>query len=206
MKYLLKTVALAIIVMSAGCAVSATATSDEDLIGRMMHRQPSPAMYGYGRAPIPARPPVVQFSSALGPPAPFSDNVFHLEVVNNVAVYGEKDLILTRLWVGGVEKPLLKFVKIFDHVFPVRYLDYRVHDQVNLPPCYQLDGSGQCQVRVVAQASSWRYGPNGIKIPSANVVCIERTVSALEGVADLSWNWRINSSTVTCPEQGVAMK
>lgn len=181
-----------------GCAVSGTATQ-QDLIGQMVQPDPDPAPFGQGRAPIPPRPPVANFSGAMGPAAPFSDNVMRLEVINLVKLYGQKDLLITKIWVAGVEKPILKNMKMHDHVFPVRHIEYGDSIMINLPPCHLLDGSGECQARVVAQAASWRYDQVARKTPSNNITCIEMTVSVLEGVARLDWNHRISSNTVTCP-------
>jgi hypothetical protein len=189
-----KSFLLLVVFLGLGCSTTIPIAADNTTL-------PSAQMFGPGRAPIPPRPPGFRNTAAVGVPSPFSDNVFTLKVKNSVAVYGEKPLIMTALWVAGVKKPL----RTYDHMALVPYVPYGTDVYVGLPPCHMLDGSGECNVRVVAQLASWRYGPAGQIIPANNVTCVERTVSALNGEAVLDWNRRM-SGQVTCPGQAVAKK
>jgi len=171
----------------------------------MPMRASSEAMFGPGRMPIPGRPPTPDYVGALGPLAPLRDNIHYVTIKNDVRFMGRQPLIVTRYWVAGIEKPIpMHFIRIFDHVFPVRFLLIRETDDTGLPPCQFLDGSGECKVRIVAQVASWRYMPSGLIVPSDNVACIEDTVGMGETEV-LDWSHKMET-VIVCPEQGVAAK
>ena len=194
-------VSLLILVM-AGCGVQYAGVSqgehNTDLIDQL-----------FGTVPVMPRVPVRRGNAALGVRAPFSDNVFTFEVMNQVQMYGQKPLIITELWVAGTRVPAVPMTKetgIFDNVFRVPFLRFGQSTYVNLPPCQMLDGSDECKVRVVAQAASWRYDLAGHKVRGPNVRCIEMVVDALGGIARLDWSHVMADKTITCPGQAMASR
>ena len=197
MKYLNSFMLAIVIMMMSGCALVPVQQAS-------VPRRPSHEMFGPGRAPIPPRPPVPLYGGQMGVQAPFSDNIFSITVKNSVMFMGQKPLIITRLWVAGVETPIMHEVRMYDHVFPVRFIPLGGIKEVSMPPCQMLDGSGECKVRVVAQAASWHYDLAGHIVPSNNVACIEDTIRVGETEV-LDWNHRM-MSVVACPEQGMAAK
>ena len=197
---------MAAIVSGCGVAVQSTPVP----IGPSAMARPTADynMFGPGRMPIPARPPVPNYVGNPGPLAPFADIIGYVTINNMVKYFGEKPLIVTRLWVGGVEAPLTKTVamhsaKMYDHVFVVHFLPFWGVTRVGVPACQFLDGSGECKVRVVAQAASWRFDLQGHQVASQNVACIEETVTAGIETAVLDWQHKL-PSMIACPEQGVA--
>ena len=187
-----------VIATMAGCAVVPVQQP-------MSMRAPSATMFGSGRFPIPGRPPAPYYIGQAEVEAPFSDNYFFITVKNSVeAGIDRKPLIITRLWVAGVEVPIMHAVRMYDHVFPVRFLLVGGVQKVGLPPSQFLDGSGEGKVHVRAQASSWRYDLLGHIVPSNNVKCIEDTIRVGETEV-LDWNHRMEG-VIACPEQGIAAK
>ena len=89
-----------VIATMAGCAVVPVQQP-------MSMRAPSATMFGSGRFPIPGRPPAPYYIGQAEVEAPFSDNYFFITVKNSVeAGIDRKPLIITRLWVAGVEVPI----------------------------------------------------------------------------------------------------
>jgi len=189
------TFALTILVaMSSGCLV----TTQQQAATQMTESYP------FRNTPIPPRPPEPFYGSQAGVQAPFTNNVNNITVNNSVLFRGQKPLVITRLWVSGVEVPILHSVRMHDHVFTIAFLQLGGDQVVALPPSQFLDGSGEGKVRVVAQAASWMLDPMGRTIPSDNIVCIDDMIRVGEKEV-LDWSHRM-IGIITCPESSMAIK